>query len=136
MNSHIIPTQLGSWWVLYCPHLASSHLGLLGPLPLPGTLNRCTISPQVLHVTLHRFSATTICLLSGPGSVFTSLSVPQSLHCTFHRFSATMILVPHSEEALFAKKNCGVDISALFWKRSLLSNWAWFPSSELSKDPR
>ena len=103
MNSHIIPTQLGSWWVLYCPHLDSSHLGLLGLLPLPGTLNRCTISPQ-------------------------------SLHCTLHRFSATMILVPHSEDALFAKKNCGVDISVLFWKRSLLSNWAWFPSSELSKD--
>ena len=73
VNSHIIPTQLGSWWVLYWPHLASSHLGLLGLLPLPGTLNRCTIYPQVLH-------------------------------CILHGFSATMILVPHSEEALFAKK--------------------------------
>ena len=118
MNSHIIPTQLGSGWVLYWPHLASSHLGLLGPLPLPGTLNRCTIYPQVLHVALHRFSATTIYLLSGPCSVFISLSAPQSLHCTLHRFSATMILVPHSEEALFAKKIV-VLIFLLFFGRDL-----------------
>ena len=74
------------------------------PFPAPWTLNRCTISPQVLHCTLHRFSATTIYLLSGTCSVFISPSAPQLLHCTLHRFSATMILAPHSEDAPFAKK--------------------------------
>ena len=36
----------------------------------------------MLHVTLHRFSATTIYLLSGPCSVFISSSAPQSLPFT------------------------------------------------------
>ena len=48
------------------------------PFPAPWTLNRCTISPQVLHCTLHRFSVTTI----------------DPVHCSYHRVLHNCYIAP------------------------------------------